>query len=110
MDTITIRNGESLSLQVNTDDTEAESVAILVKDTVNAASYLIYETATFTDKIANIEISASETNITPGDYIYQLTITNSDGTIEKYPDVSNCDGDCDFPAFIICDSLDLGVS
>lgn len=110
MDTITIRNGASLSLQVNTDDDEAQSVAIIVKDTVNAASYLIFETANFTANVANLEISAAQTNITPGDYIYQLTVTNSDGTIEKYPDVANCDGDCDFPEFIVCDSLDLGVS
>lgn len=110
MDTITTRNGATLSLQITIDDDTADTAILIVKSTVNSASYLIYETATFTDGVADIVVSAADTNIAPGTYIYQITVTYSGGVIEKYPDTENCDGDCDLPEFIVCDSLELGVS
>lgn len=110
MDTLTVRNGATLPLSVTIDDDTADSVTIIVKEAVNDSSYLITETANFVSGTADLTISAAQTNIEPGDYIYQLTVNYSNGAVEKYPDIANCDGDCEFPEFIVCDSLDLGVS
>lgn len=112
MDTIRIRQGETEEFIVEIDDDLAESVSIIVKDLVSDVSPLIYESANFVDGVASLILEGSVTSIAVGDYIYQLTVVYSDGSVDKFPDpsVGDCGDECDFPEFIICAALDPGVS
>lgn len=115
-----VRQGETLSLSVEEDDTSAETVTIIVKESVDDVSPLIYHTANFVNgstvglplvaRVADLTLDDGETGIPTGEYIYQLTVTYTDGLILKYPDASTCEDECDFPPFVVCDALDPGVS
>lgn len=115
-----IRQGETLPLSVEDDDPTAETVTIIVKESVDDAVALISHSANFVDgstvdlplvaRVADLTLESEITGIPSGNYIYQLTVVYSDGAIEKYPDASTCEDECDFPEFIVCDALDPGVS
>lgn len=106
---ITIRQGETLQIPIVADDTSALSVQFQV-----ASEGIVYidevETFTIVDDKAEATIETNATNLETGEYQYMLTITYSDGAIDKLPDPDNCDG-CDLPKFIVCEGeLEVGVS
>lgn len=106
---ITIRQGETLQIPIVADDTSAVSVQFQV-----AQEGIIYidETEAFTivDDKAEATIETNDTNLATGEYEYMLTITYSDGVVDKLPDVDSCDGDCALPKFIVCEGEFSGVS
>lgn len=111
MTDLQIRQGETLSLTIESDDTTASTVRLVVKKT--GQSIIIDETANFSTidgkRVAVIE--TDDTNHTVDTYNYMLTVTYADGTVKKLPDASDCaDGDCDLPELTICEAIDLGVS
>lgn len=107
---LSVRQGETLPLTVDIDDIAAVSVSIIVKEDPTDASSTIYESAAFSNQIADLTIESSQTGVPVGEYIYQITVIYSDGSVEKYPDTTNCDDDCQLPQFIVCEALDPGVS
>jgi hypothetical protein len=109
---LTIRTGETLPITFQTDDTSDTGTAVLtVKQAVDSPTAAISKSAPIVGGVADLTLSAADTTITPGDYLYQITATYDDGTVEKYPDQEGCDGDeCGFPQLTVCEALDLGVS
>lgn len=108
--TLKVRQGATLPLPIEIDDASAQTVAITVKATANDLTPIIYNIANFVALVADLTIDSDDTGVPEGDYVYQLTVVFSDGTIEKYPDPALCGDSCTFPDFIVCESLDPGVS
>lgn len=108
--TLTVRQGATLPLTVEVDDATAVTVAITVKEDADDLTPIIYKIASFINGVADLTIDSDDTGVPEGTYLYQLTVTFSDGTIEKYPDPAFCGDSCTFPDFIVCESLDPGVS
>lgn len=105
MDTITIRQGETLELEITADDNSADTVQLTVAD--QDGNVIISEIESFMT-IGNKRIAVIRTDNTShpvGEYKYMLTIVYADGFIEKLPDNSSCDDDCELPEFVICESL-----
>lgn len=103
---ITLRQGETLQIPVEADDLSAQTVQFqAVKDGI----IFIDETESFVDGKATI--FTNDTLLEIGEYQYMLTITYSDGVIDKLPDPSAClNGDCELPQLIICQGVFPGVS
>lgn len=111
MENLQIRQGETLTLNIESDDATATDVRLVVKKANENA--IIDETANFSvvDGKTVAVIETSDTNHAVDTYEYMLTINYSDGTIKKLPDASSCEeGDCDLPELTICEALDLEVS
>lgn len=111
MDNLQIRQGETFTLNIESDDLSATTVRIVAKKANETA--VIDETANFATEDGKrlATITTSDTNLPIGTYLYMLTLTYADDSIKKLPDASNCEqGDCDFPELTICEALDLEVS
>lgn len=111
MDNLQIRQGETLTLNIESDDATADTVRLVVRK-LNETP-IIDEIANFAtvDEKRVAVIETSDTNHPADTYLYMLTITYADGTIKKLPDASACEeGDCDLPELTICAAIDLGVS
>lgn len=109
----TIRQGATLPLSVTVDDSTAQGATIVLKTSTDAATISLQKTASFTgidERTADLTLSDSETLLPVGEYVYQISISYSDGVVEKYPDTEGCDGECEFPTITICAALDVGVS
>jgi hypothetical protein len=110
MDALSVRRGETLRLGVTADDDEAATVTITVKASAADLTPLMTATASFDEGVATLVIPDEDTLVAVGDYVYQLTVVYADGTVEKYPAGNpngDCeDGDCDLPAFLVCEALD----
>lgn len=111
MENLQIRQGETLTLNIESDDLTADTIRLVVKKPNENA--IIDELESFSTidgkRIAIIE--TSDTNHPIDTYEYMFTITYADGTIKKLPDASACEeGDCDLPELTICEALDLEVS
>lgn len=108
MNRLSIRKGESLPLQIVTDDLEAETATLTVKGSITDAVALLTKTVPLVEGVGDLSLSASETLLPVGSYLYQLTISGPDSYIKKYPDAADCygDDDCSFPEFEICPALD----
>ena len=106
MDTIKIRQGETLQIPIEADDSTAVSVQFqVVKDGI----IYLDVTESFVDGKATI--FTNDTLLEIGDYEYIITITYSDGVVDILPDPDDCDGDdCEFPDFIVCKGKSIGVS
>jgi len=102
MEDFTVRRGEIFDFGVVADDLSAVSVQFIASK--NNVVY-VDETETFNDDgEATIRIDTNDLPL--GDYLYSLTITYSDGTVDILPDPEDCDGDCDLPVFTVCTSND----
>ena len=106
MDTIKIRQGETLQIPIEADDSTAVSVQFqVVKDGIIYLDVL----EQFVDGLATI--FTNDTILEIGDYEYIITITYEDGVVDILPDPANCgDGDCDFPTFTVCRGAVVGIS
>lgn len=101
MNNITIRQGETLQLPITIDDGAAETVLFQIIKNNKSVSETI---AIFENKKANILIEQLMLPI--GEYRYMLTITYTDGIIDKLPDVSDCNDDsCELPTINICEGI-----
>jgi len=103
---ISIRQGETLILSTTNDDLTADTLQLLVAD--SDGNILINETANFTttNGVRGAEITTNDTDLDVGEYEYMLVVTYADGTIEKLPDVSDCE-DCSLPTLTVCKALSV---
>lgn len=103
---ITIRQGETLQIPIEADDSSA--VGVQFQAAQDGVVY-IDETENFVDGKATIK--TDDTQLATGEYEYMLTVTYSDGVIDKLPDPGDCmDGDCELPKLIVCQGTFTGVS
>ena len=107
MDNKRVRYGESFRLTVKQSDPLAETASIFVGTANN--QYLISKTSTFTDGIADLTLSPTQTMLPIGEYKYQVNVEYSDGNIDKFPKPRKGCTQVDFvslPDFIIYEALD----
>lgn len=104
-ETIKIRYGQSLSLEVTIDDDNAVSGTFYV----GKAGYLPVVTKPFTvnqpEGVAEILLTPTDTRIPLGEYFYQINIVDSNGNVTKFPEPETCDDNC-MPRFIVFEALD----
>lgn len=108
----TILAGETVPIRFDTGDTDDTGTAVItVKSSASSPTTVISKSAPIVAGVADLTLAAASTQVADGDYVYQITVTYADGTVEKYPDQSSCEDEaCEFPAFKVCEALDLGVS
>jgi hypothetical protein len=110
MDTITLRQGETLELSVTADDLTAITLQLLVADEDDSIVIDVTENFTTVDGKRIATIQTNDTNLPVGDYQYMLKLTYPDDVIEMLPDTASCDDDCSLPVLSICKSLSQEVS
>lgn len=95
---ITIRQGETLQLPIESTDLSAETAQFQA-----AKDGVVYIDATASFINGKATIWSNDTDIEIGDYEWMLTVTYSDGVIDKLPDKGDCkEGDCELPLLKVC--------
>lgn len=102
MENITTSWGETLPLTVEAED--ATSATLYIGET---GDIQVTQTATFVDGSADLTVDATDMEITPDTYKYQIVIEYDNGDVRKYPDTS-CE-DCELPTITVCETLDMPV-
>lgn len=102
MDKLTVRWGATLPLTLTNDEEGADTATLTVS---LDDSVVLTKTENFVGLQADLTLDASDTEITPAEYNYMITVVYDDGTVEKYPDTDNCI-DCELPILEVCDTND----
>lgn len=106
MQDITIRQGGKLSFEVQRADEQAISATFMFGDN----ELLVSDTVAYdSDGIAFFEFGSPDTDDV-GEYSYQVNENFETGSPDIYPNIDDCDGDCDLPKVIICEALPLESS
>lgn len=103
MSPINIRYGQSLTIPVSSDDEAATNAVMFVGKAGEVPEITI--PTTLTNGVGSFEFTVSDTMIPLGEYNYQINIEHSDGTLEKYPEPEDCEGD-GLPTFTVHEALD----
>lgn len=99
-----IDQGERLDILV--EDTESVSAQILVSESLED-SPVIEKTSSFVDGKSQITLLNEDTDIAPGDYIYQIRLYDEDG--EYIVLDGDCEsGDCSTALFVVCPVITEG--
>lgn len=103
---IKVKQGATRNLEVTTAvEEDAVQVKFLVRKD-KQSPIIIDKDAMFNDGVAYIDLTEADTDIPFGKYFYQFTVFYETG-VDKFPTGLGCDsGDCGFPMFIVCESLD----
>lgn len=110
MDTLKIRQGETLSIKIESEDESAVTARFISRKENETPVIDVVASFAAVDGKWVAMIETTDTNKPVGDYLYSVVLTFLDDTIDKLPDPDECEGDCDFPTLTICEALDLGVS
>lgn len=107
MDTISIRYGESLTLPLDTGNTDAVSADIYIGKPGEV--YVLTKNISLVDGEGTFTFTTTDTQLPLDTYYYQINVTDSLGNVEKYPSPEEDCDDCNanFPEFVICEALDL---
>ena len=101
-----IRQGETFEITLTDSDTTADTAKLTIS---NDTGIIVQETATYTTvdgkRVATIQVN--DPLLVVGEYSYMYTVTYTDGTVTKLPDISECDGECPLPKFIVCTANDI---
>lgn len=100
---IKIDQGERVDLEIL--DDYSVTATILVSQSSSEAP-VIMKSGSFSNGIAKIELLNQQTDIEPGDYVYQIRLFDADG---EYFNIStdDCDDDdCTMASFIVCPSIE----
>lgn len=118
MDDLKVRLGETLQFPVKERDETALTVRFIAKDQDNVVVLNVLES--FEDssenptypRVANFVIDTSSLDLTSDtvNYHYNLIVLYEDDVIEIFPAVEECEGECDLPELIVCESLLPAVS
>lgn len=106
MDEMTIRQGSRLAFNVQRADDNAVSATFIFSN--GTLTFDITETYD-SEGLAHFEFGSPYTDVL-GDYEYQVNENFSSGSPDIYPNMDNCDGDCDFPKLTICKALPMETS
>lgn len=94
-----IRAGSRLTFTVKRADSEAVSATFIAQNDIKT----IQDTVDYdSNGIAYFEII--DTDVV-GEYDYQINENFEEGLPDIYPNMDDCDGDCDLPTLEICKSL-----
>jgi hypothetical protein len=74
MNNLSVRRGATLDLPVVTDDDEALTATIIIKEDSTDLSTVFSKQADFIDGTADLTLSATDTLIPVGKYLYQITV------------------------------------
>lgn len=101
-----IRQGETFEITLTDSDMTADTAMLTIS---NETGVVIQQPATYATvegkRVATIKINSPL--LVVGEYDYMYTITYTDGTVTKLPDISECDGECPLPKFIVCTANDI---
>lgn len=101
MQELTIRQEGRLSFTVQRADPTAVSATFIFSDgTTSVSDTVAYDS----DGLAYFEFGSPDTDVV-GEYEYQVNENFETGSPDIYPNMDNCDGDCDLPKLTICESL-----
>lgn len=104
MDSIDIRQGETVTLPFQIDDTTADSATLYVGKLGERPIFSIPAGVYIGQGV--FEIGSEDTIVPVGKYVYQITIGYPTGEQEKFPEVDDCD-DCSYPEFNVHRALDV---
>jgi hypothetical protein len=101
MQDITIRQGSRLSFDVQRADATAVSATFMFgDDEIIVSDTVIYDA----EGLAHFQFDSPDTDDI-GEFSYQINENFITGSPDIYPNMDNCDGDCDLPKVIICEAL-----
>lgn len=104
MDSMKIRQGARLNFTVERADPSAVSATFIAQ----YQDIVITDTVSYdSNGIAAFEFNSPDTDVV-GEYEYQINENFSSGSPDIYPNMDDCDGDCDLPTLEICKSLPNG--
>lgn len=88
---ITIQKGRTLSLVITVEDADGDAYTLQTGDTirfgvrnVSGGNKLIYKELTSADEVDGkypLELTPEDTNITPGRYLYDISLQLADGSL-----------------------------
>jgi len=106
LEQMTVRAGGKLNFTVQRADVSAVSATfIMQKDLITIDSTIVYDS----EGIAAFVIESPDTDVL-GEYKYQINENFATGSPDIYPNFDECDGDCDLPIVVICESLTVSGS
>lgn len=101
-DDIVSRYGAALNLVVDQGDETSVSATIVLKEL--ETDVIIEKTGDFVDGVADLSFDSESDVIPMGVYSYYVRENFVDALPNIYPNVDNCDGDCELPTLTICES------
>lgn len=101
MNSIKVRYGESLALDLETDDATDEKAVLTIGKAGKRPK--IKKEITLTEGKGTFNITQEDTRICIGEYLYQVNVIGG-GVVTKFPS-PECQGD-GLPAFIVYEALD----
>lgn len=104
-ETIKIRYGQSLPLEINIDNDTATSGVLYVGKKGELPRISKPFSVAQPEGIAEILLEQADTRIPLGEYLYQINIVDVNGNVTKFPEPETCDDDC-MPRFIVFEALD----
>jgi hypothetical protein len=105
MNNLSVRWGATLPITLTLDEDGADTATLTIADMDNG-DIVLEKAAAFDGRVADLTLTAAETELPTDEYYYMITVTYGDGTVEKYPDVAGCT-ECEFPTIEICEALDM---
>ena len=108
MDKISIRYGESVTLPISVEDSDATEAILYVG--LPGQTPILTKSTAITSKNGVFELDSTDTMIPLGSYKYQINVVTALGAITKYPEPEDCDscnGEDGFPDFVIYEALDV---
>lgn len=103
MKPISIRYGETLNVPITVDDDSAVSATFYVGKPGETPS--ITASTALVERSGEFDITDTDTRIPLGEYYYQITVTTSDGKVDKYPKPEDCE-EHGLPKFTVHEALD----
>lgn len=102
MQELRIRSGARLTFTVQRASDDAVSATFIAQ----SGTTIITDTVPYdSEGVAEFQFDSPDTD-TVGTYDYQVNENFTEGSPDIYPNTDGCDGDCDFPQLVICESLE----
>lgn len=103
LENMRIRQGARLSFTVEQGDSNSISATFIAE----SDTYSFYDTVDYVNGVAAFQFDSPDTDYV-GVYKYQVNENFATGSPDIYPNMADCDGDCDLPTLEICESLQIG--
>lgn len=103
MNNMKIRAGARLNFTIEQADPESISATFIAV----SGNVTITDTVPYINGVANFQFDSPDTDVV-GTYEYQINENFASGSPDIYPNTDNCEGDCDLPTLVICESLEIG--
>lgn len=98
MKSITVWQGETISLTSNAPDETATDATLLIG--LPSETAIFEHAAPFTDGVADLTVTDEDNTIPVGEYKYMIKVDYSDGATKYFPSPDSCSSE-DLPNFIV---------